>query len=128
MVQIARPMDAHAPAVVAKAQEASLEAELARIRGVLCQQGLQQFPQRPAPLREMRRVLKGGGRLVASVWSRIEGSPGMAALVEALERHVGREAAANRRAPFVLGEADEPRGRREGAGVRNVQRRTRAEP
>src|SRR5918998_1033732 len=48
---------------------------------VLCQHGLQQFPDRAAALREMRRVLKGDGRLAASVWSRIEGSPGMAALV-----------------------------------------------
>jgi ubiquinone/menaquinone biosynthesis C-methylase UbiE len=94
---------------------------------VLCQQGLQQFPDRPAALREMRRVLAGGGRLAASVWSRIEGSPGMAALVEALERHVGIEAANNRRAPFALGDADELRGLLAGAGFRDVRVRTLAE-
>ena len=94
---------------------------------VVCQQGLQQFPDRSAALREMHRVLKGDGRLAASVWSRIEGSPGMAALVEALARHVGREAADNRRAPFALGDADELSGILNGAGFHNVQLRTLVE-
>lgn len=76
---------------------------------VLCQHGLQQFPDRPTALAEMRRVLQPGGRLVVSVWSRIERNPGMHALANALERHVGPEAANNRRAPFSLSDADELR-------------------
>ena len=94
---------------------------------VLCQHGLQQFPDRPAALREARRVLASNGRLAASVWSRIEGSPGMAALVQALERHVGIEAAFNRRAPFALGDAAELRSLLAGAGFRDVHVRTLVE-
>jgi ubiquinone/menaquinone biosynthesis C-methylase UbiE len=45
---------------------------------VLCRQGLQFFPDRPAALCEMHRVLAPGGRLVLSVWSGIERSPGLA--------------------------------------------------
>jgi ubiquinone/menaquinone biosynthesis C-methylase UbiE len=35
---------------------------------VLCQQGLQFFPDRGAALREVRRVLVPGGRALLSVW------------------------------------------------------------
>jgi len=94
---------------------------------VLCQHGLQQFPDRPKALREMRRVLVPGGRLGVCVWSRIEGSPGMAALAEALERHVGAEAAANRRAPFALGDPVQLRALVEDAGFRDIDIRTMVE-
>jgi SAM-dependent methyltransferase len=94
---------------------------------VLCQQGLQQFPDRPCALREMHRVLAPGGRLAASVWSRIQGSPGMAALVAALERHVSSEAANNRRAPFALADANELRNLIVGAGFIDVEVRTHVE-
>jgi ubiquinone/menaquinone biosynthesis C-methylase UbiE len=94
---------------------------------VLCQHGLQQFPDRPAALREMRRVLIPAGRLTLCVWSSIEQNPGMAALVEALQRHVGAEAAANRRAPFALGDPAELRALVEEAGFRDIDVRTAVE-
>jgi ubiquinone/menaquinone biosynthesis C-methylase UbiE len=72
---------------------------------VLCQQGVQQFSDRPAALREMHRVLHPGGRLAVAVWAPIERSPAFAALADALERHVGPEAANNRRATFAFGDA-----------------------
>ena len=63
---------------------------------VLCQQGLQFFPDKPAAVREMHRVLAPGGRVVLSVWK----SPGPYhfAVGEALERYVSAEAAARFRA------------------------------
>jgi SAM-dependent methyltransferase len=48
-----------------------------------CQQGLQFFPDRPAALREMYRILVPSGRVVLSVWRGIERSPGFAVLADA---------------------------------------------
>ena len=74
---------------------------------VLCQAGLQFVPDRLGALREMRRVLRPGGRVALLVWRALHHSPGFAALADALQTVVGPEAAAVMRAPFVFG--DDPR-------------------
>ena len=58
---------------------------------VLCQQGLQFFPDKVLAMREMRRVLARGGRLALSVWSGVGLYNG--AVGEALARFVGDAAA-----------------------------------
>jgi SAM-dependent methyltransferase len=58
---------------------------------VLCQQGLQFFPDKLVALREMRRVLDHGGRLALSVWTGI--GPYHVAVGDVLARFVGNAAA-----------------------------------
>jgi ubiquinone/menaquinone biosynthesis C-methylase UbiE len=74
---------------------------------VLCQQGLQFFPNRGAALLQMRRVLAPGGRIAVSVWRSIHDCPGFESLHNALTRHVGPDAGIL--GPFALGDADELR-------------------
>jgi SAM-dependent methyltransferase len=90
-----------------------------------CQLGLQFFADRPAALREMRRVLSSKGRLALMVWCGITESPGFESLAEILERNISLTAAAIMRAPFGLADADELSGLVTAAGFQNitVQRR-----
>ena len=73
---------------------------------VLCQQGLQFFPERVAAVREMHRVLVPGGRLALSVWRSLPHNPYVVVLAEAMTRHVSSEAAVSMRAPCALGDIE----------------------
>ena len=62
---------------------------------VLCQLGLQFFPDQLRALHEMRRVLREGGRAAFSVFSPIERTPGANAFVRALDEALGPESFAD---------------------------------
>jgi ubiquinone/menaquinone biosynthesis C-methylase UbiE len=74
---------------------------------VVCQQGLQFFPDHLAALKEVRRVLRGAAvgrsRAVLAVWRDLAFHPVFEALDTAARRHLGASFAA----PFSLGSADE---------------------
>ncbi|SLN15001.1 Demethylmenaquinone methyltransferase [Falsiruegeria litorea R37] len=62
------------------------------------QQGLQFFPDKPAALHEIHRVLRSDGRLCLTCWKEI--SPFNDSLATALEHHINPQAAEKARAPF----------------------------
>jgi ubiquinone/menaquinone biosynthesis C-methylase UbiE len=74
---------------------------------VLCQLGLQFFPDRPAALGEMRRVLAAGGRVGTSVFTSIERNPAAQALADAVDRNLGDGASRAKRSEHSLAETEE---------------------
>lgn len=85
---------------------------------VLCQMGLQFMPEKEAALREMRRVLAPGGRLLISV-------PGptprlFAIMGDALARHIGPQPAGFVKLIFSLYDRSEIQALVRGAGFNDV--------
>jgi ubiquinone/menaquinone biosynthesis C-methylase UbiE len=60
-----------------------------RFEVVVCQQGLQFFPDKPAAAAQMRRALAKGGRLAVATWRSDDEIPFLRELRRAAERHLG---------------------------------------
>jgi ubiquinone/menaquinone biosynthesis C-methylase UbiE len=56
---------------------------------VICQQGLQFFPEKPSAAAEMRRALAPGGRVAVATWRSRDENVLFDALTRVAERHVG---------------------------------------
>ena len=83
---------------------------------VVCQQGLQFFPDRFKALREINRVLVGAsetdkqsgyGRLALSVWTSIKDSPGFSILERLLQEIISHESATMMQLPHSLSDISE---------------------
>lgn len=61
---------------------------------VLCQQGLQFFPDKSGALNEMARVLAPGGRLALCVWGRFESAPHVVIMSDVIGRYLGKDSTA----------------------------------
>lgn len=85
---------------------------------VLCQQGLQFFPDRLQALREVRRVLVDAGRLVLAVWHSLDEHPLFAALADAELPYLHELGASpdDVGVPFSLGDRAELRALLDAAG------------
>ncbi len=68
-----------------------------------CQFAAMFFEDRALAIEEMIRVTRSGGRVAIATWAGVGRSPGYAAMVELLTRHVGDWAAEALSAPFTIG-------------------------
>jgi ubiquinone/menaquinone biosynthesis C-methylase UbiE len=109
MLELARSktsLDASAPINYLECAADSLGVPDEAFDLVTCQQGLQFFPNQPAALEEMRRVLRSSGHLGIAVWCDIEECPPFAALATALGQVVNTETAdAYRAGPWGCGDS-----------------------
>lgn len=87
---------------------------------VLCQYGLEFFPDRSHGLREMARVLVPGGRLALRVWRALDRQPFYVAVLKALDQHLRAGAGAPIATAFTLADANELRRLVSSAGFRDV--------
>lgn len=123
-----RALTGTAPIEYVESPAAPLSAPTGAFDVVLCQQGLQFFPDRPAALREMRRVLKPGGHAVIAVWAAIERNQIFAAFLAALRATTPSELADLITAPFSWHSIAELKTTAEEAGFRRVRVLTRSLP
>jgi SAM-dependent methyltransferase len=87
---------------------------------VLCQLGLQFFPDKSLVLQEMARVLSVGGRLLVSVFRSIERTPIAYVFANALDRHLGESASSAKRAEHSFSDSDRLAQLAADAGLKNV--------
>ena len=85
---------------------------------VLCQFALMFFADRPAALAQMRRVVRGTGRVVLHVWQGLDRHPFYRTLHEVIQSRLGMSALQE---IFALGDAGEVRALLTGAGFRQVE-------
>jgi ubiquinone/menaquinone biosynthesis C-methylase UbiE len=105
MLAVARAKSATVEWVQGSALDLPFEAGVFDV--VLCQLGLQFFPDRPLALKEMARVLRSGGRAGFSVYSAIERTPASHAFVQALDKHLGAESSLTKRSEHLTCHATE---------------------
>jgi SAM-dependent methyltransferase len=125
MLAVARAKGAvenSAPIDYRETPAAPLEAESGAYDVVTCQHGLQFFPDKPAAVAEMFRVLRPGGRIGVAVWRSIDHLPPFAAFERAI-REVGGDVLANMFAggPFGFDDPDALRSLLDDAGFVDVE-------
>ena len=123
MLDVARALGAQAglEADWVEADAAALPFDDDRFDLAFCQQALQFFPDRPAALRELRRVLKPQGRAAFCVQRELEVNPMLKAQAAALDAHVGETAGDAVRAICGLPDGDALRRLFEDAGFGDVR-------
>lgn len=106
MLRVARSVGA-APIEWWEGSALALPFEADEFGVVLCQFGLQFFPDQSVAVRELRRVLAPAGRVGVSVFAELERNPVAQVLSDALDRQFGEGASFAKRNEHALADADE---------------------
>lgn len=122
MLRVARTLPVSAGAAVewVEGDAVCLELPASAFDLVLCQQGLQFFSDRLASVREIRRVLREGGRVVISVWCSLQHHRVYEALFDAIARQL-KTPVSTLDVSFSLWDAEELRSLLDAAGFHNIQ-------
>jgi ubiquinone/menaquinone biosynthesis C-methylase UbiE len=116
-----RPVDSLAPSIEwLKASALDMPLADRSFDLILCQLGLQFFPDRTRALQEIRRLLVPDGRVALSVFTAIEHTPVANALAQVLDRHLGTGASTVKRSEHSLCDASELHRLVAGAGFRDI--------
>jgi ubiquinone/menaquinone biosynthesis C-methylase UbiE len=105
-----------------------LQAEDDAFDVVVCQQGLQFFPERVEALKEMLRITKTGGRIAVAVWGSIEKCELFFQLYSAMAETIPSEIAEILKAPFHLHNTEEVFELAKEAGFKNADVKTVSYP
>ena len=97
-----------------------LDVSDASVDVITCQQGFQFFPDKPAAASEMHRVLRNGGRVMASIWRPVDECDLFSVLCEALTSVDESGLAGALRAPSDLLSASDLSAMFEAAGFESV--------
>jgi ubiquinone/menaquinone biosynthesis C-methylase UbiE len=125
MLDVARTVPSEgAPITWVEASAVSLPFPADSFDLVLCQLGLQFFPDKERALAEMRRVLLHSGRIALSVYSGVERTPGAYAFVQALDRVFGPHSSKIKRGEHSFYDPEQLRNLLEEAGFAAVEVQT----
>jgi ubiquinone/menaquinone biosynthesis C-methylase UbiE len=120
MLAVARALPAPAGAVIEWREGDALALPDGPFDLVLCQQGLQFFPDPAAAVREMRRVLDIGGRVILSVWQPLQLHVVYEALFQSTAHHLDATVADLAHA-WSLGDVEKLRELFDGAGFQGLE-------
>jgi ubiquinone/menaquinone biosynthesis C-methylase UbiE len=125
MLAVARGVPSEGPAIEwVEGSALDLPFPADRFDVVLCQLGLQFFPDQGRALQEMRRVLRQSGRAALSVYSPIGRTPGANAFVVALDEVLGPDASRIKRGEHSFANPRQLEALLEEAGFRAVDVQT----